>query len=257
MSKMENKILKKFEATDVTIEIIEGVPMFELYSVGMALGYVNKRKSKGKEYISPYKSRIDNTLENAGIKGLCQGVTTFLNENQLYDFMLEAHTEKCRPFRKWIVEEVLPMINKTGGYVETDMEEEFVNNYLPDISDETKALIIKDLRNNNEKLKAENAELKEFYDTLLSTEGLLPMNIVAKELEIGLKRLYVFLRNNDVMFYKGRVNIPYQRFIEQELFKVKETPCKDGKYRPATYATRKGLEYIRKMLIKKNGLGVA
>ena len=37
---MENKILKKFEATDVTIEIINGVPMFELYSTGMALGYV-------------------------------------------------------------------------------------------------------------------------------------------------------------------------------------------------------------------------
>ena len=39
MSKMENKILKKFEMTDVTIEFIEGVPMFELYSIGEALGY--------------------------------------------------------------------------------------------------------------------------------------------------------------------------------------------------------------------------
>ena len=39
--------------------------------------------------------------------------------------------------------------------------------------------------------------------------------------------------------------------MEQGLFKVKETPCKDGKYRPATYATRKGLEYIRKMLVKE------
>lgn len=29
---MENKILKKFEATEVTIKIIEGIPMFELYS---------------------------------------------------------------------------------------------------------------------------------------------------------------------------------------------------------------------------------
>ena len=39
---MENKILKKFEATDVTIEVINGVPMFELYSTGMALGYSRK-----------------------------------------------------------------------------------------------------------------------------------------------------------------------------------------------------------------------
>lgn len=248
---MENKILKKFEATDVIIDVIDGVTMFELYSTGMALGYVNKRTSKGKEYITPYKSRIEKTAKNAGITGLCQGVTTYLTENQLYDFMFEAHTDKCKPFRKWVVEEVLPTINKTGGYVEFDMEEEFVNNYLPDLSEEVKVLVIKDLRENNKRLKEENAELKEFYDTLLSTEGLLPMNIVAKELKVGLKRLYAFLRANDVMFYKGNINIPYQRFMEQELFKVKETPCKDGKYRPATYATYKGLEYIRKLLIKK------
>ena len=249
---MENKILKKFEATDVIIEIIDGVPMFELYSTGMALGYVNKRTSKGKEYISPYKSRIDKIAKNAEITGLCQGVTTFITENELYDFMLEAHTEKCKPFRKWVVDEVLPMINKTGGYIETDREEEFVNNYLPDLSEETKILVIRELHDNNEKLKAENTELKEFYNTLMSTEGLLPMNTVAKELGIGLKRLYLFLRNNDVMFYKGNINIPYQRFMEQGLFKVKETPCADGNYRPVSYATRKGLEYIRKLLVKKN-----
>lgn len=219
--------------------------------------FINKRTSKGKEYITPYKSRIEKVVKNAEIIGLCQGVTTYITENQLYDFMLEAHTDKCKPFRKWLVEEVLPMINKTSGYVESDMEEEFVNNYLPDLSEEVKVLVIKDLRESNKKLKEENAELKEFYDTLLSTEGLLPMNIVAKELKVGLKRLYTFLRANDVMFYKCNINIPYQRFMEQGLFKVKETPCKDGKYRPATYATRKGLEYIRKMLAKERKTCIA
>lgn len=246
---MENKILKKFEATDVTIEIIDGVPMFELYSTGMALGYVRKN-GVGKAY--PRNSRIDTTVKNAEITPCVHDGHKFMTENQLYDFMFEAHTEKCKPFRKWVVEEVLPMINSTGGYVETDREEEFVNNYLPDLSEETKILVIRELHDNNEKLKAENAELKEFYDTLMSTEGLLPMNTVAKELGIGLKRLYLFLRNNDVMFYKGNVNIPYQRFMEQGLFKVKETPCADGNYRPVSYATRKGLEYIRKLLVKKN-----
>lgn len=254
MNKSENKILKKFEATDVIIEVIDGVPMFELYSTGMALGYVRKN-GIGKSY--PRNSRIDTTCKNAGIQPCVHDGHSFLNENQLYDFMFEAHTDKCKPFRKWVVEEVLPMINSTGGYIETDMEEEFVNNYLPDLSEEVKVLVIKDLRENNKRLKEENAELKEFYDTLLNTEGLLPMNIVAKELKIGLKRLYLFLRTNDVVFYKGNVNIPYQRFMEQGLFKVKETPCHDGNYRPVTYATRKGLEYIRKMLAKEKKACVA
>lgn len=251
MSKTENKILKKFEATDVIIEVIDGAPMFELYSTGMALGYV--KTAKGKQY--PRIERIDKTAKNAGISTVVHDGQLFINENQLYDFMFEAHTEKCKPFRKWVVEEVLPMINQTGGYVETDMEEEFVNNYLPELSEETKVLVIKDLRNSNERLKAENARLQTFYNMLLSTEGLLEMNIVAKELKIGVKRLYSFLRANGVMFYKGNINIPYQRFMEQKLFDVVETPCRDGKYRPATYATRKGVEYIRKLLCKNGYYG--
>ncbi len=128
MIKTENRILKKFEATDVTIEIVDGVPMFELYSTGMALGYV--KTAKGKQY--PRTERIDKTVKNADISTVVHDGQLFMNENQLYDFMFEAHTEKCKPFRKWVVEEVLPIINKTGGYVETDMEEEFVNNYLPE-----------------------------------------------------------------------------------------------------------------------------
>ncbi|CAM4282096.1 phage antirepressor KilAC domain-containing protein [Enterocloster bolteae] len=228
-----------------------GLPMFEIYSTGMALGYA--KTAKGKQY--PRTERIDKTIKNADISTVVHDGQLFMNENQLYDFMFEAHTEKCKPFRKWVVEEVLPMINKTGGYVETDMEEEFVNNYLPDLSEETKVLVIKDLRSSNERLKAENARLQEFYDMLLSTEGLLEMNIVAKELKIGVKRLYSFLRANGVMFYKGTINIPYQRFMEQKLFDVVETPCRDGKYRPATYATKKGVEYIRKLLCKNGYYG--
>ena len=114
---MENKILKKFEATDVTIEIINGVPMFELYSTGMALGYV--KTAKGKHYARA--ERIDKTVKNAVITPVVHDGQPFLTENQLYDFMFEAHTEKCKPSRRWVVEEVLPMINKTGGYVETDI----------------------------------------------------------------------------------------------------------------------------------------
>lgn len=254
---MENKILKKFEATDVTIKIIDEVPMFELYSVGEALGYTRTVKSKGKKYYQIRKDRIDAVVKSAEITGLYHDGTTFLTESQLYDFMLEAHTSKCKSFRKWITEEVLPMINKTGAYIEQDRAREVVNNYFSGLSDDVKEIVFEDLQKNNKLLQEKNAELQEFYDTLINTEGLLPMNTVAKKLGVGLKRLYLFLRSHDVMFYKGNVNIPYQRFMEQGLFEVKETPCHDGNYRPVTYATRKGLEYIRKMLAKENKICTA
>ncbi len=73
--------------------------MFELYSVGAALGYTRITKSKGKEYFQIRANRIDAIVKNAEITPLDHGGTTFLNESQLYDFMFEAHTEKCKPFR--------------------------------------------------------------------------------------------------------------------------------------------------------------
>lgn len=78
----------------------------------MALGYTCT--AKGRVY--PYKERINKVVENAEITLVSQGVKLYLTESQLYDFMLEAHTDKCRKFRKWITNEVLPSIRKTGSY---------------------------------------------------------------------------------------------------------------------------------------------
>ena len=95
-----------------------------------------------------------------------------------------------------------------------------------------------------------NKELQQFYDDLMNTEGLYHMNTVAKELKIGRNTLFAYLRGKDIMFYQDNANVPYQRFMNQGLFKVVESPCDDGKYRPTTYATKKGLDYIRKLLHK-------
>lgn len=251
-----NNILFNFEGHEVEVVQLKGVTLFNPKHVAKILEIKNVndnvRKMNKNQVIKVKNSDIGNTdfrkLNNAG--------ENFLTESGVYKLVFKSRKPDAEKFSDWIADEVLPMVSKTGGYVEADREEEFVNNYLPDLSEETKILVIRELHDNNEKLKAENAELKEFYDTLMSTEGLLPMNTVAKELGMGLKRLYLFLRNNDVMFYKGNINIPYQRFMEQGLFKVKETPCTDGNYRPVSYATRKGLEYIRKLLVKKNQINI-
>ena len=47
----------------------------------------------------------------------------YITEEQLYDFMLECKTEKCKPFRRWVTHKVLPSIRKTGKY-EIQMDSE-------------------------------------------------------------------------------------------------------------------------------------
>lgn len=91
--------------------------LFEIYSTGMALGYIKrdvKTSVQGvpKTYERPFKSRIDKVMLNADIKPVLHGTKKYLTESQLYDFMLEARTEKCREFRKWVVTEVFNFMIK-------------------------------------------------------------------------------------------------------------------------------------------------
>jgi hypothetical protein len=105
--------IKIFEQCEVQIIVQNDEPLFELYSTAMALGYVTT--ARGKEY--PHKVRIEKVISNAEITPVVHDEQQYLTETQLYDFMLEARTDKCKPFRKWIVEEVVPSIRKNGCYI--------------------------------------------------------------------------------------------------------------------------------------------
>lgn len=180
-----------------------------------------------------------------------------MTESQLYSFLIEAHTEKSKAFQKWVTNEVLPTINKTGAYIEEGREEEMVQKYFPSFSKETQADMVNDLLTQNKKLREENSELREVYDDLMDTSDYMQMNTVAKELGIGHHKLMEFLRDHGVFFYNNDMtNIPYERFRNEGKFVVKETRCRDGAFRSVTYATRKGLDYVRKLL-KKNGYDIS
>lgn len=104
--------LMKFENSNVQMLEIEGVWYFELYSVGMALGQI--KVSKGISY--PRKDRIDENVKNAEIKPVVRNGQLLITEEQIYDLMLETRTDKCKAFRKWLTNDVLPTLRKTGEY---------------------------------------------------------------------------------------------------------------------------------------------
>ena len=134
----------------------------------------------------------------------------------------------------------------TGAAIPQGREQEMVNYYFASLSPTLQGQIVNELM-------AKNKELQTFYDDLMNTDGLMSINTMAKELRIGEYALFAFLRDKKVFFYnEDRVNIPYERFRKEGKFAVKETPCHDGKIRSVTYATKKGLDYVRKLL-RKNG----
>ena len=150
-----NALSKIFEGTPV--EIItdkNGEPLFELYSTGMALGQVVTAKGN----IYPNKDRINKNISNADIQPVLRNAKPYLTEPMLYDFMFEAKTDKCKSFRKWVTNEVLPTIRKTGGYVNN--AEKFTENYFSNLSEDTREIIKNELENKNKELRLEKAKIE-------------------------------------------------------------------------------------------------
>ena len=123
--------IKVFENCDVKIIIQNDEPLFEIYSTGKALGYSRwdgkTYTEQGEQKTFAYKSRIDNIIRNAEITPIDVDGSKYFNESQLYDFMLEANSKQCKPFRKWICNEVLPSIRQNGCYISDTATQEDID----------------------------------------------------------------------------------------------------------------------------------
>ena len=169
--------------------------------------------------------------------------TLFITEDAMYEVLMRSRKKEAKPFRKEI-KKYLKSIRLTGAAIPIGDEKKMVSHYFSSLSQETQGVIVNELIEKNK-------ELQQFYDDLMNTEGLMSINDVAKEVKMGEYTLFAYLRGKKVLFYNNqKINIPYERFCKEGKFVVKESPCSDGQYRPATYATKKGLEYIRKILRK-------
>ncbi len=51
-------------------------------------------------------------------------MATFVNEDGLYDVILDSRKPEAKAFRKWVTSEVLPQIRKTGGYIPVAQEDD-------------------------------------------------------------------------------------------------------------------------------------
>ena len=233
-----NKIQEFFNEKFGTVRTvtIDGVVYFVASDIARALGYKNPQKA-----IRDHCKRVNESFipSNGG-----EQKAKVITKSDIYRLIVRSKLESADEFESWIFDEIMPTIEKTGAYIEEGREQEMVNYYFSSLSQDLQGQIVNELMEKNK-------ELQQFYDDLMNTEGLMQINTVAKELGIGEYTLFTYLRGKKVFFYdKDKVNVPYERFRKEGKFVVKETPCHDGNIRAVTYATKKGLEYIRKILRK-------
>ena len=106
--------------------------------------------------------------------------TYFVNEDGLYDVILDSRTPAAKKFRKWITSEVIPSIRRHGMYMTPEIATEIAQN--PDLLLKV-ALLFKETK---EKLAATEAKVVElqpkadYFDQVLNSKEALNVTAIAK-----------------------------------------------------------------------------
>ena len=189
--------------------------------IAKALGYVRPNDAISAHCRATVKRRTP-------ISGKIQEIN-FIPEGDVYRLITHSKLEKAEQFEKWVFDDVLPTIRKTGGYVNN--EDTFVKTYLPFADENIKALFSQTLgalRKANEKIEADKPKVL-FANAVETSKTAILVGDLAKILkqngvDIGQKRLFHYLRENGYLIKNGSSkNMPTQRAMEMGLFEVKET----------------------------------
>lgn len=172
---------------------------------------------------------------------------TLINEDGLYDVILESRKPEARMFRKWITSEVLPTIRKTGGYVAND--DLFIETYLPHADEGTKLMFratLENVRRANERIRVMQPKA-DYFDALVERNLLTNFRDTAKELKVKEREFIGWLLENGYLYRdaKGKLK-PYAQHVPV-LFELKEWE-RNGKADTQTLVTPRGRETFRLLL---------
>lgn len=240
-------------------------PLFCLSDVcsvlGLRQGDVKQRLDKDVVSTQP--------LETAG--GIQQA--NFVNEDGLYDVILDSRKPQAKAFRKWVTSEVLPAIRKTGGYIATkqdDTPEEIMARALIVAQDtiKRKEERLKELEAQAEQQQAtieiQTEEIKKsapkvtYYDTHLQSVNALTATQVGKEIGMSAEKLNNKLKELGIQFKQSGqwlLKSPYDKWGMHET-RTNIFTSERGNTHTNTYTvwTQKGRRFI--IALYENGWNV-
>lgn len=139
----------------------------------------------------------------------------FVNEDGLYDVILDSRKPEAKQFRKWVTSEVLPSIRKRGIYATKDTIDKILSD--PDFG--IKLLTeLKEERQKRIEIERNNAILMHVNKTYTMTEIAKELNMKsAIELNNKLSEMKIqFKTNKTWVFYSKYSNLGYEE-IKQEI----------------------------------------
>lgn len=237
------RIFENAEFGTVRTIMIDGEPWFVGKDIAKILGYTETAKA--------IRMHVDEDDKGVSILDTPGGRQRFtvINESGLYSLILSSKQDKAKQFKRWVTSIILPTIRRTGGYVAND--ELFTETYLPFADDDTKALFrlqLMTIRQLNARIEHDRP-LVEFAEHVADTSDVIDMNTMAKlaaqnHIRIGRNRMMRWMKMKKILMPN---NLPYQRYIDEKYFVVKETTYKRGSKTftyQQTFVTGKGQHYL-------------
>lgn len=216
--------------------------------IGKALQYSDPRVAITKIH-TRNKDRLDNFSGVTNLvlpKGGTQETTIYI-ERGIYEICRFSKQPVANDFYDWVYDKI-ELIRKTAGTVQEGREKEFLDNYFPTFSEETKLSIVQELQESVMKQQKQIQELTpkaESWSAYMDTKGNITMANLAKSLnirDVGRNKLFEILRDNKVLRSN---NEPYQSYVDRGYFEV-INGIKNGFKYTQTVVTGKGMEWINK-----------
>lgn len=178
---------------------------------------------------------------------------SMLTEDGLYEVLMQSRKPIAKQFKKE-VKNILKQMRLTGGSVVSGREKDFVEFYFGKFSDDTKLAMVKDLQEQNDKMKnliQEQSKSVAFVKLVNETNGTKSMKEFADTLGIvglGRNTLYELLREMEIILWND--TIPYRKYIDQGYLTVNESIARNGELVCSTRITPKGQVWLTKKILK-------
>lgn len=240
-SMMKMEIFHNNEFGNIRIINENGKPFFCAVDIASALGYSNPRDAIRRHCKGVVKH---DTLTDGGIQSL-----SYIPEGDVYRLIAHSKLPGAERFEKWVFDEVLPTIRKTGGYLTDGLLEQAAADpaVLLQFASE---LLKKHEENEHLTRKVQHLAPKAaYYDAFIHPGECTNIRATAKELSVGERAFCRFLMEAGFLYRcPGGYLLPYAKPSNAELFRVKDYVADNGHVGQQTVITPQGKALFRMLL---------
>lgn len=243
---MANIQVFEYQNSKVRTVDMDGEAWFVLKDVCAVLGISNNRMAA---------DRLDDDEKGVSLIDTLGGKQemVIVNESGLYHIILRSDKPEAAPFRRWVTNDVLPTIRKTGSY------------NAPQLT--RSQLLATALIAAHEELEQKDKQIETmkpkvlFADAVSASKKSILVGELAKLLSqngisIGQNRLFDWMRKNSYLIKdpkRSDYNLPTQRSMEMGLFEIKETTIQHSDHvsiNRTPKVTGKGQVYFVNLFLK-------